>query len=94
MNRSLDPAQIASLLKQDDVQERAKRASRIKRKKLSTEPRTYDTWFHLPSHFGNCSNDDCIDPRPNLYGKAMVADINGSDICRYCFLAGVNQAIA
>lgn len=92
--KPIDPSQIESLLKADDKREHDKRASQIKRKIFPTEPRTYDTWFTLPAHFGACTNPSCTDPRENMVGKTMVADVNGSDICRYCFLAGVNKVKA
>jgi hypothetical protein len=91
LTKSLDPTQIASLLQQDDKEQQTKKAAQIKRKNFPTEPRTYDTWFALPTHFGACTNASCVDPRDNKLGKAMVADVNGGDICRYCFLEGVNK---
>jgi len=90
--KSIDPEMIASLLEQDDKEKADNAAKRIKKGKVVTEPRKYEVWFALPSHFGPCSNPHCVDPRDNLVGKAMVAEVNGSDICRYCFLAGVNKS--
>lgn len=89
--KELDAAAIAGLLQQDDAQQTAKKAAQIRSKKFPTEPRTYETWFKLQTHFGECTNASCIDPRDNIVGKTMVADVNGSDICRYCFLEGVNR---
>lgn len=89
--QALDPTQIANLLKADEKEEQKKRASQIRRKVYPTEPRNYDTWFALPTHFGACTNEHCVDPRDNIVGKTMVASVNDSDICRYCFLAGVNK---
>jgi hypothetical protein len=91
-SKPIDPSAIAALIAQDQKQENEKRQTRIKKGVFLTEPRTYDTWFSLPTHFGKCSSgDDCIDPRDNMVGKTMVANVNGGDICRYCFLAGANK---
>ena len=93
MSQGLDPAKIEELLKADDQREQNKRAGQIRRKNFPTEPRTYDTWFKLPTKFSNCTNPKCVDPRDNAVGKTMVADVNGGEICRYCFLEGVNKAV-
>jgi hypothetical protein len=90
---SLDQEMIASLLKKDDEKQQEKVNARIKKGKYPTEPRTYETWFRLPTHFRECTNKDCIDPRDNTLGKSMVAEVNGSEICRYCFLAGANPTV-
>jgi hypothetical protein len=87
----LDPTQIASLLKRDDEESQARGNARIRRKLNVTEPRTYEVWFKLTTHFDSCENVDCVDPRDNKLGKAMVAEVNGGKICRYCFLAGANK---
>lgn len=95
MTKGLDPSQIASLLEQDNKKEQEKKNAQIRRKVFPIEPRTYDNWFRLPTHYAECTNPDCIDPRkkkPNE--KTMVADVNGGDICRYCYLQGVNKAVA
>jgi hypothetical protein len=91
LSKALDPTQIANLLKADDANQQARRASRIKSGKFPTEPRNYETWFALPTHFRECTNPECKDPRDNKLGKAMVAEVNGKEICRYCFLEGANR---
>lgn len=94
MSKSLDPAAIASLLKKEQEEENTKRSQRIKRKTFKFEPRTYDTWFDLPTRFAECTNANCVDPRDNKLGKTMVAEVNSGEICRYCFLAGANKVTA
>ena len=86
----LDAEAIANLLKADDKQQQEKANAKVKRGVVVTEPRTYETWFRLSTHFASCTNKDCIDPRDNKVGKTMVAEVNGGEICRYCFLAGAN----
>lgn len=90
LSKNLDPTQIANLLKTDDEKQRSRANASIKRGKYPTEPRTYETWWKLPATFDKCTNEDCVDPRDNITGKSMVAEVNGTKICRYCFLAGAN----
>jgi len=88
----IDPNLAAQLLASSDKQEKEKVN---KRKGLIVEPRTYEVWFKLHAKFGNCSNPDCTDPRERtvVEGNAMVCEVNGSPICRICFLAGVNPTL-
>lgn len=96
MTKPLDQAAIQGLLKKAEEEDKQKQASQMRRKVFPTEPRTYATWFKLPTHFAECSNLECIDPRVDKEksGKTMVAEVNGSEICRYCFLAGANKVTA
>lgn len=49
--------------------------------------RTFHNWFYSLDHsYGKCENPDCIDPRE--VDSAMVAEVNGAKMCRFCFLAG------
>lgn len=95
MTKGLDLSQIASLLEQDNKREQERKNAQIRRKVFPTEPRTYENWFRLPTRYAECTNSKCIDPRkkkPNE--KTMVAEVNGGEICRYCFLEGVNKVKA
>jgi hypothetical protein len=99
---SLDPSQIAALLKED-----AERATTGRRgpKVDPTLDRTLPTWWKLNHHMclsdcphrqeeGNtthkaCWNPECKDPRPSSdLGTNIVVAVKGQFICRYCFLAG------
>ncbi len=59
---------------------------------IDTSVRDHNTWFKLKQEFGECSNEDCIDPRLIKNGGnktiAMVSEIDGKKTCRYCFLEG------
>lgn len=95
MSKPIDPTQIASLIQADDKVQQTKQAAQIRRKIFPSEPRTYDTWFKLETHYRECTNPHCIDPRKKEANeKTMVAEVNGSEICRYCFLEGVNRTAA
>lgn len=57
-----------------------------------TSVRDYQTWFKLAQKMidddntlPECTNPNCPDKRE--YG-AIVATVNGHDMCRLCFLAG------
>lgn len=92
--KKIDASAIPGLLAVEEKAEKAKIAAKIRNKVYPTEPRDYETWFRLPTRFADCSvGDNCIDPRvdKNQTGKTMVANVNGSEICRYCFLAGANK---
>lgn len=66
------------------------RAPQSKPRKSKTLERTYHNWFYETQHtYGQCENADCIDPRGGE--SAMVAEINGHKMCRFCFLAGWNS---
>lgn len=62
------------------------------RKGIDTTIRTHAVWFSLMQHLFNestgepaqCSNPDCVDKRP----VQICADIEGTLMCRYCFLGG------
>lgn len=91
MNKSLDAAAIAALLKADAAKPaRSGGGGARKPKTTASLPREYPTWFKLVTVFGSCDNPDCGDPRPEKVeeGNTMVADIDGKNSCRYCFLAG------
>jgi len=94
--KPLDLGTIAQLQNKAAEEAQKKQRVNIKNKQFPTEPRNYDTWWNLPTRFSDCSNEHCTDPRVNKEktGKTMVAEVNGSDICRYCFLAGVNKITA
>jgi hypothetical protein len=67
------------------------RAPQSKPRKPRIMERSYHNWFYSLNHsYSKCSNPDCIDPRGT--DSAMVAEVNGEDMCRFCFLAGWNQA--
>jgi hypothetical protein len=59
-------------------------------KKLS-DTRDNDTWFSLfHKIMGTCSNENCISiemqqPRGR---NRVTADVNGHEMCRFCFLYG------
>lgn len=55
-----------------------------------TEPRIAAVWFKLPmSLTENCSNPNCIDPRPGTdKGRNVTTLIKEQHVCRYCFLDG------
>lgn len=88
----LDPEKIKRLM---EVKNRPK-PKRGGRKKggIDVSIRTEETWFKLRTHFYNeqgeraeCENSECVDPRPPERGK-LVAEIEGTWMCRYCFLDG------
>jgi hypothetical protein len=95
VSKALDPAVAAQLLKTAEAQSKERAATGRKSKAIVTEPREYSVWFKLSTHFGNCANPTCGDPRERKTeeGNTMVAMVNGSEICRYCFLAGVNPTV-
>jgi len=69
------------------------RAPQSKPRKSKVLERSYHNWFYQLNHtYAKCSNSDCIDPRGT--DSAMVAEVNGKDMCRFCFLAGWNTADA
>lgn len=68
---------------------------RKSKSKIDTSIRTVETWFRIPTgssgtHFGFCENPDCEDQRPRKVaeGNAIVAEINGTTMCRLCFVKG------
>jgi len=76
-------------LSQDELM----RAPQSKPRKSKVLERSYHNWFYQLNHtYAKCSNPDCIDPRGT--DSAMVAEVNGKDMCRFCFLAGWNTADA
>lgn len=61
------------------------RAPQPKKRKSKVLERSYHNWFYELSHiYGKCENPDCIDPRGGE--TAMVAEVNGSKMCRFCFV--------
>lgn len=89
----IDPVLAAAISAQAEQQEQQRVITGRRSKAVVVEPRTFEVWFKLPSHFGDCSNPDCADPRDTKPGCNMVAGVNGSDLCRYCFLANVNPTL-
>lgn len=92
--KPLDLKAIAGLVAEEDKREKEKITQKIRNKQYPTEPRDYETWFRLSTRFADCSmGDSCIDPRVDRTktGHTMVAMVNGSEICRFCFLAGANK---
>lgn len=57
--------------------------------------RTHETWFALAhklidtstGELSECSNPNCNDPRTG-HRRKMTANINGQEVCRYCFFDG------
>lgn len=93
MSKGLDMSAIAGILAADKKQAATKKATGKRRTKDRTEPRTFETWWTFFHSLGNCSNPECKDVRPHKVeeGNTMVAEINGKDSCRYCFLDGYNR---
>jgi hypothetical protein len=86
----LSPDQIKALLAIP-----SKRGGRGKGgKTIDTSVRDYSTWFKLAHRIldkedatiENCSNPDCPDPRTSR--TILVAEIDGIEMCRICFLNG------
>jgi hypothetical protein len=86
MSNPLDKDFIDNLLKAPQKVSRARKANDLTR----VESRTYTVWFTLRQTFGVCSNPDCKDQRPlkTSDGNAMCIDVNGTTMCRLCFLDG------
>lgn len=93
----LDPAKIREIYakKETKAKRRSNKVTGLKGKKVDVNDRSYQAWFALNhmliDHETNemlfCDNPDCIDPRDKVYGQTVV-DINGSKICRFCFVEG------
>jgi hypothetical protein len=65
------------------------RAPQSKPRKPKIIERSYHNWFYELNHsYDKCENLDCIDPRGT--DSAMVAEVNGKRMCRFCFLANWN----
>jgi len=70
-----------------------------KGKVIDASVRTIEVWFSLCHKLfdeetqatAKCSNPNCADPRPHK--AAVVAVINGQNMCRYCFLDGYGLTI-
>jgi hypothetical protein len=93
-HKPLDVKAIAGLVAQADKEEKEEITRKVRNKAFPTEPRDYETWYKLPTRFADCTRgDDCIDERmsKSKTGHTMVAMVNGSEICRFCFLAGANK---
>jgi hypothetical protein len=84
----LTQEQITALLSIPD------RCGGSKKKELDTSVRDYQTWFKLATKMVDestgellhCTNPDCSDPRAaSGQGGIVVAEVNGSLMCRYCF---------
>lgn len=71
----------------EDELDEVMRAPQSKPRKSKVLERSYHNWFYELQHtYATCENVDCIDPRGT--DSAMVAEVNGSSMCRFCFLAG------
>lgn len=58
-----------------------------RRKTVDTSIRTYTNWFKLPHKLhGECQIPSHDEERSTR--KKMVADIDGVDMCRWCFIEG------
>ena len=63
------------------------RTPQSKPRKPKILERNFHNWFYETNHsYGECENSDCIDPRGS--DTAMVAEVDGAKMCRFCFLAG------
>lgn len=94
--KPLDVNALQGLVAKEEEREKKERTAKIRNKAFPTEPRDFDTWFRLQTRFADCHQGEaCIDPRVDrqLTGHTMVAMVNGSEICRYCFLAGANKTV-
>lgn len=61
-------------------------------RKAKKVERTIAVWWKLYHHLSlQCSNPDCLDPRPTEYHNAVTATVDGTEMCRYCFLAGYGE---
>ena len=87
---SLTPDQIKALLAKPE-----KRGGRSKSgKSIDTSVRDYNTWFKLAHKILDkeevevlgCENENCLDPREGR--TVLVSEVNGINMCRYCFLDG------
>lgn len=67
--------------------------------KIDTSDRRVEVWFALAHKLfdadvldsASCDNPDCIDPRPKGPSRrTVVAEVNGKNMCRHCFLAEWN----
>jgi len=85
----LDPEKIKHLMA---VKNRPK-VRKTRRSGPDTNIRTVATWFALQHRFMDndtgemlkCENTNCQDPRQK---GIMVVEVNGTFMCRYCFLDG------
>jgi hypothetical protein len=84
----VDPKDIATIVAKGNTPPKRQKSAAT----VDTSVRDHATWFKLRQTFGDCSNEDCIDPRIIKNGgdknAAMVSNVNGKDTCRYCFLEG------
>lgn len=86
----LDPEKIKQLMA---IKNKPKRTGGRGGKKVDLNVRTVATWFALQHRFYDyetseqlkCANPNCVDPR---HKGIMVVDVNGTFMCRYCFLDG------
>lgn len=75
--KKISDAQADALLRQPQPK------TRTKKKK----ERTHRVWFYeLEQRMGECSNPDCVDPRDLM--QVHVAEVEGVEMCRFCFIAG------
>ena len=95
MSPGLSPDQIKALLAVPAKKPRSK-------KTIDDSVRDHKTWFALKPkiHDDNlvdfkCDNPNCLDTRPavvtamgNEIKKQYVVNVNGHNMCRYCFLDG------
>lgn len=84
----LSPEQIKAILA---VPQKKPRRGAKPKNFVDTSDRSIVTWFKLGQKLMNeetkelskCENPDCTDTRPSH----MVAEVNGFNMCRRCFLA-------
>ena len=86
----LDPEKIARLMALKN-KPKVRRGGR--KSGPDTSVRTTETWFALQHRFMDyetkqtlkCENPECHDPR---HSGILVVEVNGTFMCRYCFLDG------
>lgn len=84
----LSKDEIAALLSKPTTRRGGKKKAGV-----DTNDRSYNTWFKLaaklfdenvPDGRTRCENPNCPDTRP----IQMVAEVNGKNMCRRCFIDG------
>ena len=85
--KPMDLAAVKELLTKP-APPKTKRQSR----KLDTKDRSLTNWFKFshqlnPDGEFDCSNPNCLCP-PEARGKRPTSEIDGTRMCRYCFVGG------
>jgi|SRR5215469_13548682 len=86
----LDPEKLKRLMA---IKDKPKTRGGRRKSGPDVNVRTYETWFALQHLMMNnetkelfkCENPDCQDPR---HKGILVVDVNGTKMCRFCFLDG------